>query len=79
MLLRMDDKLQVAEVVKILVYNQIKYAHYTCLDIAYFDPHLNAFRCKKTGKHLAEMCYKWPQVVHDDFVMLHNTDVVWML
>jgi len=80
---KLDTEVSFVKVVGIVVHEQAKYLRCKELKPHYFDAHRNAFAVEERDSYcilsVAELCYKWPQLCNDNFVMLQNVDDVWML
>jgi len=78
-----DGEVVFVKVERIVVHEQLKYLICRKLEASYFDTHRNAFvveECDRCCVLLAsELCYKWPQLTHRNFVMMKNVDDIWML
>ena len=83
LLLKLEDDVEFVIVKMILVCDQKKYAHCFHVNVTSFDSHMNAFIVQPSEMlctvNLAHLTYKWPQKVHNDFVMLYNVDDCWTL
>jgi len=77
------EGIELIEIEAVAVHEQVKYLVCHKLHVTQFSSHRNAFAVEKTDNtcilRVTDLQYPWPQVVHNEYVMLQNADDVWIL